>query len=176
MQGSDDTPVKRSVRLRVIGGSIELREDVPATRADCRGGPRPCPHVRCYWHLWLVEGHDRPGAPRRGGGARSSELRPVWIWRWPLPPSCALDVAEDIAADRGPRTIGRHLDLGREQVRMIINRALAKLRDHSGEIDGDDASCGKVGAQPHDSSEPRRRTPLVPAVGGDLDEVARRER
>lgn len=88
----------RSVRLRVIGGSIELRDDVPKTRSECpKGGP--CGHIRCEWHLWRVDGPDQPGKPRSGVGkefgseARPTDLRPVWL-EWPLPPSCFLDALE----------------------------------------------------------------------------------
>jgi len=93
----------RVVRLRVIGGEMELREGVPASRADCP--TRPCGHVRCKWHLWLVLGEDRPGrrTPRAGEAERrapSTTLRPVWVATWPLPPTCVLDVAEKVAAER----------------------------------------------------------------------------
>lgn len=95
------------VRLRVIGGEIiELREGVPASRDECRNGLRPCPYVRCKWHLWRIDSADRPGKPHNGKRAGTT-LRPAWL-EWPLPPSCAADYFErgestssDIAAAMG---------------------------------------------------------------------------
>lgn len=81
---------KGVVRLRVIGGdTIELREGVPASRAECKDGPRPCGYVRCKWHLWRIDSADRPGKPHNGKRAGTT-LRPAWL-EWPLPPSCAMD-------------------------------------------------------------------------------------
>lgn len=82
------------VRLRVLDGStIELRDGVPRTRGECPT-VRPCPHIRCQYHLWLdaFEPHwhspeDRPVRPTR--------LLPRWL-ESPLPPSCALDVADSV--------------------------------------------------------------------------------
>lgn len=85
----------RVVRLRVIGGSIELRDDVPPDRPSCPK-TRPCPHVRCEWHLWMIDGRDRPGRRHPGRRLPSSELRPVWL-EWPLPPSCGADLLENAA-------------------------------------------------------------------------------
>lgn len=90
---SDGTAKRvRTVRLRVIGGRIELRDDVPATRAECPTS-RPCPHVRCSYHLWMIDGRDRPGRRHPDRRLPSSELRPVWL-EWPLPPSCGKDLLE----------------------------------------------------------------------------------
>lgn len=131
----------RSVRLRVIGGSVELRDDVPSSRAECVDGPRPCPHIKCRWHLWLVEGHDRRGRPPKKRPPEST-LRPVWL-EWPLPPSCALDVAEAMlpgntkaSEDHSTTQIGLYLGIGREQVRLIIRRAVEKLAAHRKALGG----------------------------------------
>lgn len=117
----------RSVRLRVIGGSVELRDDVPKTRAECPKR-RPCGHVRCEWHLWLVQGVDRPG--RRGANWRalSSELRPVMM-EWPLPPSCGADVIEAAVREgwsvpKMARSIGVRLS----GFRYLLTKAIRKLR------------------------------------------------
>lgn len=116
------------VRLRVIGGVVPLRDDVPATRADCPK-TRPCPHIRCEWHLWLVHGIDRPGR-RIAGRSPASTLRPVWL-DWPLPPSCGADLA-DAAAERGERMqivdVGRAHDLRASRVYEILATCLQKLK------------------------------------------------
>lgn len=108
---------RRVVRLRVIGGHVDLRDDVPRTTEGCPtersvAGHVMCGHVKCKWHLWLVEGRDRPGRWR--DGRMKSELRPGVVLEWPTPPSCALDVARrglpvpQIAAALGLRTTRLH--------------------------------------------------------------------
>jgi hypothetical protein len=75
----------------------------PRTRADCLGGPRPCPWRACRFNL---------GPDVRGGGEPAE--------------TCALDVA-----DRGGGTleeIAVVLGLTRERVRQIERGALEKLR------------------------------------------------
>jgi len=123
--------VKRVVRLRVVGGDeVALREGVPATRADCKDGPRPCPFYRCKHHLWFVVTDDRPGNPWQGRGP-SSELEPRWL-EWPTPASCALDVAESVPPGEVMmlEEVGVHLGRSGDVAELILERALGKLRDH----------------------------------------------
>ena len=82
------------VRLRVVGGTIELRDGVPATRGDCKDGPRPCPYVRCRYHLWLSTTDEHWNSPT-GKPQRPTTLEPRWL-ETPLPPTCALDVADSV--------------------------------------------------------------------------------
>jgi hypothetical protein len=86
---------KPVVRLKLIGGG-EFAPDnfVPATRADCPV-ERPCPHVRCIHHLYVVDGDHRPGR-RPKGGELAAELQPRWL-EWPVPESCVLDIAQSKA-------------------------------------------------------------------------------
>lgn len=121
--------VRRVVRLRVIGGTVAIDGNVPKTTADCPPvvtADKPCPHVRCREHLWLVVGEDRMGNPQRN---IPSMLRPVWA-EWPLPPSCGRLVLKQaiaegwteaqIAAAIGVRTrygVWRLLDRAREKLR-----------------------------------------------------------
>jgi hypothetical protein len=60
---------KKRYRLPVLQPSIPLSDNrfhpvsgVPATRGDCPA-ERPCPHVRCRHHLWLVDADTRAGRP-----------------------------------------------------------------------------------------------------------------
>jgi hypothetical protein len=89
---------------------------LPATRAECENGPRPCPHVSCKFHLYLDVN------PETG----SIKLNFPHLEPWELTESCALDVAE-----RGGITleeVGTIVNLTRERVRQVEVRATAKLR------------------------------------------------
>lgn len=82
------------VRLRVLDGStIELRDGVPRTRGECPTA-RPCPHIRCQYHLWLDAFEAHWNSPQ-GRPQRPTRLLPRWL-ESPLPPSCALDIAESV--------------------------------------------------------------------------------
>lgn len=86
----------------------------PQTRAECEGGPRPCPFVSCQHHLYL-------DVSARNG---SIKLNFPDLEVWDMKETCALDVA-----DRGGATledVGGILNLTREAVRQIENRALDK--------------------------------------------------
>lgn len=115
---------KRSPQLRVFS-EYSLSEDwevlpgVPHTRGDCPK-VRPCPHVKCRYHLWLVEGESMPGR-RREFAAPASDFHP-----WSNV-TCALDVAESKAT---PTEVAQMLGMSDRQVRRIIERALAKLKDN----------------------------------------------
>jgi hypothetical protein len=116
-------PRRRSPRLRVIAPlqlppGWTMRSDVPANRNDCRGGVRPCPHVRCKQHLWLRLQSENPGNPKAGKQGATT-LRPATMQ------TCALD-----RADRGPASfdeIGELLDMDSTRGRQIAQQALWKL-------------------------------------------------
>ena len=125
----------RVVRLRVIGGSIDIRDDVPADRAGCptrfdaTTGHRVCGHVRCEWHLWMIDGRDRPGRRHPGRRLPSSELRPVWL-EWPLPPSCGADLLASGAthgwtSEQKARALGLSVD----SYQWALRNVMRKLRD-----------------------------------------------
>lgn len=124
------------VRLRVIGGeTIEIREGVPASREECRTGPRPCPYVRCKWHLWRIDSADRAGKPHNGMRAGTT-LRPAWL-EWPLPPSCAADYfdrgessSSEIATALGTHRGNVWLIWKREHVRAAFARLRTLLAEH----------------------------------------------
>jgi hypothetical protein len=142
----------RSVKLRVIGGAITLDDHVPATRAECPRA-RPCGHIRCEWHLWLVQGIDRPGRRHVNERPRLSELRPVNM-DWPLPPSCGLDVIEQAMREgwsmsKMAGTLGVRLN----GFRHLLNKAMRKLRESGVSLREflDDAGPGRATLEPKKS-------------------------
>lgn len=93
-----------------------LDDDRPASRDDCRSGPRPCLFVSCRFHL-AVDVNPDNGSLKLNFPDR--EL-------WELPETCALDVAE-----RGSLTleeIGALLNVTRERARQLEQKALRKLQ------------------------------------------------
>jgi hypothetical protein len=116
------TAPRRSPALRVFDDlslpeSWEMLPGVPATRGDCPT-TRPCPHVKCRYHLWLVEGEAMPG--RRWETAMPASSFHPWSNT-----TCALDVAEQGSAD--PDVVAHALGVSERQVRRIVEAARRKL-------------------------------------------------
>lgn len=91
----------------------------PKTRGDCAHGVRPCPWVRCKWHM--VWEHQQ-GATR---GFGRYTYHPEQVDIFDLADTCVLDVA-----DRGPVTleeVGNAIGSSRERVRQIEAKALSRL-------------------------------------------------
>jgi len=113
----------------------------PKTRGDCANVSRPCPYVSCRHHLFLDVLSEGTIALNHG------DREP-----WEIDPeaSCALDVAadgyhdsvEEIQEAATPRTldeVGEILDLSRERIRQIEERAMRRLggrfdRQQSGHV------------------------------------------
>lgn len=119
MSANPKLPTKLRIHL-----PIALPEDwqplpgVPATRADCVDGPRPCPYVSCRHHNWLLLQQDRAGNPKRG---RQGET----TFKASTMESCALDVAAHGAtADE----VGAVLGVDPTRVRQILATAIGKLK------------------------------------------------
>ena len=94
----------------------ELDASRPKTRADCEGGPRPCPYVSCKYNLY-VDVNPKTGSVKMN--FPDKEL-------WEVADTCALDVA-----DRSGITleeVGAIMNLTRERVRQLETRGLTKLR------------------------------------------------
>lgn len=91
--------------------------DRPRTRGDCEWGIRPCPYVGCQYHLYLDMG--------RAG--RSIKYNFPGAEPWDMQQSCALDIA-NASAHKGLKLelVGRVMNLTRQAVDLIQNKALAK--------------------------------------------------
>lgn len=120
----------RSAKLRVIGGEVELRDDVPRRRDECptavdRLGNRVCGHVKCEWHLWMMDRRDAPGRFR---ASLRSTLRPVWL-EWPLPPACGADIVERAKAEGwSVAQIAHAIQLSARGMHWFLLKAKTKLR------------------------------------------------
>jgi len=84
--------------------------DRPRTRAECRGGIRPCPYVGCKWNLYLDV--------KRNGSIQLNfaDLEPDQMGE-----SCCLDVA-----DRGGASVievGRVINVTRHRIMQIEREA-----------------------------------------------------
>jgi Sigma-70, region 4 len=117
----DLTPVEMANgrELEIPPGAVR-----PKTRGDCADGPRPCPWVRCRYHLY-VDVDPKTGAMTMNfPGVDLDEL----------PETCALDVA-----DRGGailEEIGTAFNLTRERIRQIEMHALKRAGKASKRIPG----------------------------------------
>ena len=89
----------------------------PRTRADCVGGPRPCPWLSCSHHRYLSVN------PRNG----SIMLHCPAVLPWEMEDSCLLDVIDQ----RGELTleaIGALHSVTKERARQVEQKGKALLR------------------------------------------------
>lgn len=140
---------RRSPQLRVLE-RIDLRPVIwdpkpglPAGgRAECKTGERPCPYVRCKFHLWRIDAGDRVGRRPRAGEtdrrAPATTLLPAWL-EHPTPACCALDVADAVRRHEFPVAfVAKAMHLSSAHVWDLIAVALKKVRavsEHLGEPD-----------------------------------------
>lgn len=123
----------KRVRLRVVGGHVNLDDEVPPDPSQCPT-VRPCPHVRCRFHLWRVDENDRRGRRFHASGKSSTTLRmDDLVWRWPLPPSCHIDVLEAHPGGMTPREVADVHDLTPSMIGKIEARIWRKLRTVMGD-------------------------------------------
>lgn len=94
---------------------------MPRTRGDCRDGPRPCPWVRCRYHLALDVKEESGAITLNFPSKELSQLKET----------CALDVAERGGVE--PSTIGALMNVSAERVRQIqvggLERMLERLKE-----------------------------------------------
>lgn len=88
----------------------------PKTRAECRGGIRPCPFVACKYHLYLEV-------------TEAGSLRIVYphLEVWEMEFSCALDLVEMEPDGMTLKEIGALLNVSKESVRQTQERGLDEL-------------------------------------------------
>lgn len=96
------------------------RPIAPQARADCRGGPRPCPFVSCKFHLFLLVD------PKKSTVSHRVEAADIWE----MPFTCALDIAEMGGGEF--RRVSRVLNLSEEYTLALHNAAVGKILDHPG--------------------------------------------
>ena len=105
-----------------LAGVIRLADRLrPKTRAECIDGPRPCPWVSCRHHLYLdvnpvkQNGTIKENFPHLEPHELEGRLE-----------SCSLDVAD--GGTTSSERVAELLNLTRERVRQIEDRALKKIR------------------------------------------------
>lgn len=96
----------------VTGGGGPKR---PQSRAECVGGPRPCPYVSCRHHLFL-EVHPNGNIKLPHGKREPEELKP----------SCSLDVAD--GGKLTARGVALVLNLSHARIQQIEAVALDKVQ------------------------------------------------
>lgn len=94
----------------------ELDAFKPRTRPECRTGIRPCPFVSCRHHLYLEV---------TDAGSIKFNFPDIEVWE--MEHSCALDMIEVEPDGMTLGQIGAVLNLSREPVRKIQERALDEL-------------------------------------------------
>jgi hypothetical protein len=107
---------EKRLAARVPRSAKLLPRALPATRAECEDGPRPCPYVSCRHNLYLDVSK----------GTGSIKLNFPQLEPGDMTESCSLDVAQ-----RGGATleeVGKIVNLTRERVRQVEVRAEAKMR------------------------------------------------
>lgn len=124
-----DTPEGKrvSIRLPLVwddGTPVSTARNLPATRAECVDGPRPCVYLTCKHNL-LRRSYDANEVELSDGAASSS---------------CALDVvemADDPDQEHGvsTETVATLMGLGPWEVEVIEAQALTKIRKSLGESD-----------------------------------------
>lgn len=118
--------------------SEALPDSRPVLRADCIGGPRPCPWINCRWHLcWERRDIHRLIL----GEADPCQVAAVIL---NMGDTCVLDVA---ASPRSDREVGAILGVSHQAVAQACKRALVKLRAKHLLKRGYDEICGHA-AQP----------------------------
>lgn len=114
------TITPREIRHEVRFGCPSLVEEKrPQTRGDCLALERPCPWVSCKFHLYLDVNPETGSIKINFPGRELDEL----------PETCSLDVAD--AGGVVLEELGVLMNLTRERVRQIEDRALAALRQRA---------------------------------------------
>ncbi|MCP4604754.1 MAG: DNA-binding protein [Proteobacteria bacterium] len=126
-------PVKKLTKEQLKIGRLlypEIEHDRPRVREECEQSERPCPFVRCKYHLYLDVN------PETG----SIKLNFPDIDVWEMTETCALDIAT-----RGGVTleeVGEIMNLTRERIRQLEMSGLNKLYEEEDIRDMGLKECG----------------------------------
>lgn len=104
----------------------EPSQPLPEGREACVGGPRPCPMVRCRYHLAIDV------SPKTG----AIKLNFPDLEIWEMPETCALDVADRNPDGMPLEDVGKYVNLTRERVRQYGHPTIAKIRSAYPELAG----------------------------------------
>ncbi len=96
------------------------RQGLPASRAECVDGPRPCPMVSCPNHLYLDVDPGNGSLKLNHPGKEVEDM--------PERESCVLDVVDDNPEGVTLEHAGRLTGLTRERIRQTEERLLRKVR------------------------------------------------
>jgi len=109
--------------------SVEPIVDVrPVTRADCKDGPRPCPWFGCKHHIGIDVLGSRIRRVGASFGRRESDDDIVDAIMDSDHDTCVLDVV-DREGEQTLEQVGARLDITRERIRQIEQKALDKLQE-----------------------------------------------
>lgn len=118
--------------------------DRPVTRADCENAPRPCGFVSCAHHLYLDVNPET--------GALTINFPDVGVDQ--MRETCVLDIAD--RAGITLEEVGVILNLTRERIRQVQERALAKIKR---------AGDAELGIPADRDEAPARATPAARTLG-----------
>lgn len=116
---------------------VEDNDGWPGNRSICRYGPRPCPWVRCRYHLYGEVTRSRKNYRPNFRLRLNTDDPPIYedLDLWTLEETCALDVA-----DRGQHTleeVGAFLGFTRERARQEEVKALNAFHAHAARLGAD---------------------------------------
>ena len=103
--------------LKLANAGLPKPVPLPATRGDCIDGPRPCPHMRCKYHLALDVSSKTGTLKLNHPDLELDELAET----------CALDVAAD--GEHTLAEVARLMNITTQRARQIEDKALFKLKD-----------------------------------------------
>ena len=114
------TEQEKPIAERIAALDAEIEQECarlgiskPRTRGECEDGVRPCPWVRCRYHLLDVDPDSKSGRPTN-----------TWVDPHEMPETCALDIAQK---ENHLDEIGVFLGVTKERVRQLEFFSLEKL-------------------------------------------------
>jgi len=107
----------------------------PKTRGDCANGPRPCPWVTCRHHnlievssVGTILLRGKRSLPRKATKQMIERFYDEALFELGRGATCSLDFADQ--GRQVMETVGEALQISRERVRQVEERALHRLSEH----------------------------------------------